>query len=189
MTTTKDTSAPVTVTFVGSKPVHPPITQLLLDVHIRNTADGPRWFLLPGRLGAEEPFLEMGVWGAEAFELPGDARVVVGRFGGGAGFQAFHVPAGADLTIKRFTLDHFDPKVGGDVDIPMLVGAETIRVGEDDAAKWFGVPHTSAAKAVVDGEKGELVGSHETADLSPVPVATRGGARTSVTVHVDLTKR
>ncbi len=173
--------------FVGTRPSRPPITTLLFDVRLQNTSDAARWFLVPTTLGSGA-WLEGEVWGCETFQMVGAARVVVGRFMGNGGFQAVHLPAGADVTIKRLPVDHYGAEVKGDKTLHAVIATE-IEVGGKPAASWLGVPATSAAAGVVTDDGSELCGGHENENFAVVPVATRGAETTTTTVAVDPAQR
>lgn len=180
-------SGTISFDFVGTRPSRPPITTLLFDVRLQNTADGERWFLLPTTLGAGA-WMEGGVWGAETYQMAGAERVVVGRFMGNGGFQAVHLPAGADVTIKRLPIDHYGDEVKGDKALHAVI-ATGLEVGGKPGASWLGVPATSAARAVVSDDGAELVGGEANDDFAVVAVATRDPEARVTTVAVDPAKR
>jgi hypothetical protein len=125
----------------------PPLVELYFDVTLRNSRDEPRWFLLPGNLNRESTSFAAkgGVDTLEAFAPRGVGRVVVGRFLGTGGFQAIQLAAHSEVRLRLLRISFW-----GDLPARVrveVVTAKRLRIGDEDAASWFGINPTSSVKA------------------------------------------
>src|SRR5712691_6843781 len=95
----------VEMKFLEKQYERPPKVTLLFDISLYNRRPEPRWFLLPDNIFPSSGGVKSGgVNGIEVFALSGEGHVIIGHFQGTGGFQALLLPAGADVTIRRFPI-------------------------------------------------------------------------------------
>lgn len=161
----------------------PPIVSVMFDAEFRNPNSEALWFLVPGHLNSSLLSRPGGVDGVEVFELTGRGRVVVGHFQGTQDFVALLLPAGAAITIRRFTLQLWQQLPAEEVSIE-VVFAKSVTAGGEDASAWFGMNPASDASADVTTEGGRLVASKHTPDRGEVPLTVDEDRR--MTIRVSL---
>lgn len=173
---------PVELEFTGRRYQRPPGATLYFDVTLRNEDTAGRWFLLPARLRFLGSQASVGVSGIEVFALPGEGRVVLGRFYGTAGFQTVYLPAGAKVTIRQFEISVAgQPPERAPLEIVIAGG---LRIGDEGAESWFGMDPTCDVEADVSRDQARMIASRHTPDLREVPVAVVEEQR--LTLQVDI---
>ncbi len=170
---------------VGIMRKRPPLVQVLFDVQFRNSNPEPRWFLMPDKLNSPWATGSGGVDGVEVFEFTGKGRAIVGHFHGTQGFLALLVPAGAVLTIRRFTLPMWNEAPKGKVSIEVVM-ARSLTIGGEDALAWFKRDPTSETESDVTTEVGRMLGARATPDRNEVTIST--DVDRIMTVRVPLGK-
>lgn len=181
---TPETEQPVEMRYVGVTPGKPPLASLLFDITLRNSAAAPRWFLLPAELTLTAKTPTGGVDGVEVFSLSGQGRVVLGRFQGSAACQALLLPAGAVVTIHRFSIQFWEedqPKAPVPVEV---VIARELTVGGEPATAWFGESPTSDTQAEVSADSPQRLGARHTPDRHEVPFTIVEDRRVSLQVRL-----
>lgn len=165
------TDAPaVEINFVGSRNERPPLVRLLFDVVLRNASEGERWFVLPNTLRPASEAEGGGVFAVEAYAAGGQGRVVVCRFLGTGDFQALLLPAGAEITMRRFPISIWSDPSEGSVAIRVII-ARRLTVAGEDALDWMGINLICDRRADVDAEERRMLGAKYSPDYREVPAA------------------
>jgi hypothetical protein len=174
---------PVVIRFVSRQPAHPPFVQLNLDIALENARAEPRWFLLPDHLNGGAI---SGIDSVNVYKLGG--QVVVGHFSGTQGFHALLLPAGAQITLRKFPLrvSSQHPEV---ISLEIVTAAEFTVDGEA-AQAWFGMDALSALQADVSAEplvsQREVKYTRHTPEYRKVPVQMVEDER--ITLEVNTTR-
>ncbi|MFP4124872.1 hypothetical protein [Coleofasciculus sp.] len=164
------TKPSVEIKFIERRFRRPPIVDLLMDVTLRNHHAQPCWFLLPATLDSSSPLGQGSVNSVEVFELGGQGRVVVGRFLGTANFQAFLLPAGAELKLRGLPISLWEEEIVNGVEIEAVVASQ-LTVDSEPAQTWFGINPISDLKAEVSEDQIRRLASRSTPNLEEVPVS------------------
>jgi hypothetical protein len=161
---------------------------LLFDVALKNSADRPRWFVLPSHVDAEardaapSPF---SVLSAEVWRLNARASIPCVRFVGSEGFQAFLLPAHAAIQVHHLPIVSYGEPPRGTTAYRCAI-ADDITIEGESAARWIPTDVTSPVSADADYEERELIASRATASNTEQPVTLIGVRPIDVTTHVIL---
>jgi hypothetical protein len=156
----------VEVAVTATLSAHPPLAICQLDLTLRNTSSGSRWFVLPWTLPAAKG--TVGVSTGTVSQTGGPGRIIVGNFRGSKSFHAIYLPAGAQVTLHKFPLE----TVGrpDTVDYKVIV-ATAIKLGDDDVTKWFGgTDPLSDASVDTLFQGAKQLSSYKTSDGNEVPI-------------------
>lgn len=168
---------PLEMTFCGLQPEKPPLKKVFFNVTLQNRSKHARWFLLPDALYPKPPSpTNGGIDAVEVYAARSPAKVSIANFMGtfrlqpesAGGFQALLLPAGARVSIRRFTIGYW-----GDLKsrLPIhLVIADQVTVANLPATAWTGGDLLTDARALVTRDQFQLVRSNHTPDLKEVPV-------------------
>lgn len=161
---------------------------LLFDVALKNSADRPRWFVLPSHVDADardaapRPF---SVLSAEVWRLNARASIPCVRFVGSEGFQAFLLPAHAAIQVHHLPIVWYGQPPRG-ATVYRCAMADDITIEGESAARWIPTDVISPVSADADYEERELIASRATASNTEQPVTLIGVRPIDVTTHVIL---
>lgn len=174
--------ATVEINFVDIGFRKSPMTKLLMDVTLHNHYNQPYWFLLPADIGSSMP-QQNGVSDVEVLKLGGKGRVVLSLFVGSANYQAFLLPAGAKLKIRRLPItlweENFLDKEQVEVEV---VIASQVTINGEPAQAWFGSNSMSDIEADVTADESQRIGSRSTGNAKEVPISVFDKKRFKVVV-------
>jgi hypothetical protein len=163
------------------QPRKPPLVKLLFNVTLWNRSEYTRWFLLPDSLYSRALTPSKGgIDAVEVFSAVPPPKVSVAKFMGtfhlqpesASGFQALLLPAGARISIRRFSIGYW-----GDAprSLPVhLVIADAVTVGDTPAMVWIGTDILSDRSADVMRDQLQLVSSTLAPELKELPVKIVG---------------
>jgi hypothetical protein len=161
----------VEMKFLEKRYERPPKVVLLFDVTLHNNRSEPRWFLLPDNIFPSSGGVRNGgVNGVEVFALSGKGQVTISRFQGTGGFQALLLPAGAQVTLRRFPVAVWEKLPEGSLAIEVVV-AHQLTVGGEATARWFDADPMSDTQADVSADHRRMLSSKYTANFKEVPVS------------------
>jgi hypothetical protein len=175
------TSRPLEITYCGLQPQRPPLTKLFFNITLWNRAEHTRWFLLPDNLYSRALTPSKGgIDAVEVFSAVPPPKVSVAKFMGtfhlqpesASGFQALLLPAGARISIRRFSIGYW-----GDAprSVPVrLVIADVVTIGDTPAMAWTGADLLSDRSADVIRDELRLVHSTQAPKLKELPVRIVG---------------
>lgn len=147
----------------------PPQSDLLMDVTLHNRYTQPCWFLLPATIDSE-PLGQGGIHAVEVSKLGGKGNVILGRLVGTAHLQAFLLPAGAKVKIRRLPIALWEENIVDKVQIEVIVASEMTINGEP-AQAWFGINPMSSQNADVSAEQSRRLNSRNTSNFDEVPLS------------------
>lgn len=174
--TPSDTTIAAEMRYVDIRRGKPPSATLYFDVKLRNLHAEPRWFLLPRSLDAWRDIGKSGgVTRADVYEYGASrtGRIRLGDFYGNGGFAALFLPAGAEVTLHRFSVATMqNPARSQKLSIPMVI-ARRVEIDGQSAETWFGGNALSDKTADVVLDQGNKLYSHNSSN--------------SIELHVTLT--
>jgi hypothetical protein len=184
---TKQTVKPsVEIKFIDMIGRKPPMTELLVDVTLHNHYDQPCWFLLPDDIPDESNYVAIGqgsVLGVSVYQPVGKGRVIFGNLVGSANSQAFLLPAGAKLKIRRLpiTLWGRENALKDQVEIEVVIASQ-LTINGEPAEAWFGTNPMSDLQADVTVDKTSRLDSRNTDNFKEVPISITEKERFKVVV-------
>ncbi|BAZ28117.1 hypothetical protein NIES4074_05480 [Cylindrospermum sp. NIES-4074] len=184
---TKQTVKPsVEIKFIDMIGRKPPMTELLMDVTLHNHYDQPCWFLLPDDIPDESNYVAIGqggVLGVSVYQPVGKGRVIFGNLVGSANSQAFLLPAGAKLKIRRLpiTLWGRENALKDQVEIEVVIASQ-LTINGEPAEAWFGTNPMSDLQADVTVDKTSRLDSRNTDNFKEVPISITEKERFKVLV-------
>jgi hypothetical protein len=153
--------------------------ELVLDVTLQNHYNQPCWFLLPYAIylpieeGGDVNSLPIGTGGVnlvEALRLNGKGRVILSRFLGDSQYQAFLLPAGAKLKLRRLSIALWDYGVLDEVQVQVVIASQ-LKINGEPVNTWLGINPMSDVKADVIADDDESLGSRRVGNYETVPVS------------------
>jgi hypothetical protein len=171
--------APVEISYAGDTPGKPTLLRMQLDVVLRNQEREPRWFLLPKSNQARSG----GVDVVQTFELTGKGRAVVGRFLGGAGFQAVLLAPGTEVRLHKLPLSYWGERPRDAMPLEVIIAGD-FAVGGEPARSWFASDPETADGVDVSEDQARAIGRKETPDGKEAPVSFTGEQRIQVEVKM-----
>ncbi|AFZ25802.1 hypothetical protein Cylst_3678 [Cylindrospermum stagnale PCC 7417] len=169
------TKQTVEIKFIDIIPRKPPMTELLMDVTLHNHYDQPCWFLLPDNIPDESNYVAIGQGGVisvAVYQPVGKGRVIFGNLVGSANSQAFLLPAGAKLKIRRLpiTLWGLENLDKDQLEVEVVVASQ-LTINGESAEAWFGTNPMSDLQADVTVDKTSRLASRSTGNFKEVPVS------------------
>ena len=165
----------------------PPSATVYFDVRLRNLHSGPRWFLLPRSLDAWRDIGKSGgVTRADVYEygVSGTGSIRMGDFYGNGGFSALLLPAGADVTLHRFSVATMqDPAHSQKLSISVTI-ASGVEIGGQSAETWFGGNARSDKRADVALDQGSKTYSHNSSNSIELQVTLTEEERLTLEVPI-----
>ena len=177
----------VEIKYVAMHLERPPKIRLFFDITLSNERAGPRWFLLPDRLGPEREAAAYAVDIIEGYELQGQGQAGVVHFGGSHGFQALLLPAGGRVELQRFPI-LFWGKMPDSVLIE-VISANQLTVGGKPAEAWLDIELMSDAQAMASAEalanQSQVVAVKRMPDYKEVSVAIVEDSRVEFEIDIE----
>jgi hypothetical protein len=143
---------PVRAILVGERPGRPPLTRLLVDLSIANTASAPLWALIPANLppptdtGGGVNHLDQ-----QTATTAGGGRVTVARLLGRAGGYALLLAPGARITLRQLEIGWWREPPATPSNIAFEVRlAEAVTVDGQPLAAWFDGEPTITGAVEID---------------------------------------
>jgi hypothetical protein len=171
--TPSDTTIAAEMRYVDIRRGKPPSSTLYFDVRLRNLHSEPRWFLLPRSLDAWRDIGKSGgVTRADVYEYgaSGTGSIRLGDFYGNGGFSALLLPAGAEVTLHRFSIATMqDPAGLQKLSIPLMI-ARRVEIDGQSAESWFGGNALGDKTADVACDQGNKLYSHNSSNSIELPV-------------------
>jgi hypothetical protein len=158
----------VEMKIVSVDPGRPPLVRLGIDTVLRNHGAHPRWFLLPTHVPPTPG--NGGVDVLEVYASEGTGKVIVGRFLGTGGFQAFLVPAGGEVTYRKQPVSLWADEPVDSISLDVLI-VRDLTIGGAPARDWYASDPTCDARADVSRDKEKMLSSRKSPDGKERPVA------------------
>jgi hypothetical protein len=168
----------VEMAYCGAKPQKPPLARLYFHVSLHNPTDQQVWLLLPMALYSQpkQPRNEAGIYKIEVLSDE-NKRIHPVQFNGtrrsdpdvgadAGGFQAFLLPPGVDVTVRRLSID-FWGRPEGSLPITVVVASRLMVRGRSVEQLFPGIQLSSSAGTT---EHLSVTDSWETPDLGEVPL-------------------
>ena len=142
----------------------PPLSDLVLDVHVENPSADTRWCVLPAKLPVAE---DGGIFGVEVSLLGGEGRVPAGRLMGRRASHALLLPPRARIHLRKLVVaawDAIEPPFRLDVAFALRA-----LIGTDDLLAWFPDDPVCDAEADV-GAPVDLLYARSSEGLAELPL-------------------
>jgi hypothetical protein len=169
-----DARPTVDIRYVDIRRGKPPSATLYFDVHLRNPRLEQRWFLLPRSLDRGSDISRAGgVTSADIYEYGTTESGIVrlGDFRGNGGFAAVLLPAGADVSLRRFAVSTM--QTSGQlqpVSFPSII-VEQVVINGEPAETWFGGNAVTAKIVEIEADAGRKAHVHGGSNITELKVS------------------